>query len=126
MSNQIVRTSFVLSVPDVELAAKYWCDVLGFSLQQTHGGWRFVTRDICRVMLGENPAAISPNDLGDHSYFAYIEMAHLDAYFAEITRRHASVLSPPTDKPWGMREMMVRTPDGHRVMFGQRSQANLN
>jgi len=23
------------------------------------------------------------------------------------------------DKPWGMREFGVRTPDGHRIMFGQ-------
>jgi len=124
MSSQIVRTSFVLSVPDVDLAAKYWCDVLGFSLQLTQGGWRFVVRDICRVMLGENPASISPRDLGDHSYFAYIDVTDLDAYFGEIASRGATVLSPPVDKPWGMREMMVRTPDGHRVMFGQRSAEN--
>ena len=117
---QIVRTSFVLSVPDVELAAKYWCDVLGFRLDATHEGWRFVTRDICRVMLGENPHALPPNDLGDHSYFAYIEVSDLNAYFAEITGRKASILSPPTDKPWGMREMMVQTPEGHRVMFARR------
>jgi uncharacterized glyoxalase superfamily protein PhnB len=23
------------------------------------------------------------------------------------------------DKPWGMREFGVKTPDGHRIMFGQ-------
>jgi len=124
MSGEIVRTSFVLSVPDVERAVKYWCDVLGFRLQLTHGGWRFVARDICRVMLGENPAAIAPDALGDHSYFAYIEVTDLDAYFDEITSRNASVLSPPADKPWGMREMLVRTPDGHRIMFGQPSTGN--
>lgn len=117
--NQIVRTSFVLSVPDVELAAEYWCDVLGFSLESTHGGWRFVARDTCRVMLGENPHAIPSSDLGDHSYFAYIQVTDLDAYFAEIAGRNVSISSAPADKPWGMREMMVRTPEGHRVMFGQ-------
>jgi len=120
MGSQIVRTSFVLSVPDVERTTTYWCDVLGFSLELTNGGWRFVTRDICRVMLGENPTAIAPSDLGDHSYFAYIDVSDLDTYFAEIANRDATILAPPADKPWGMREMMVRTPDGHRVMFGQR------
>jgi uncharacterized glyoxalase superfamily protein PhnB len=124
--SQIVRTSFVLSVPDVERAAKYWCDVLGFSLEATHGGWRFVTRDICRVMLGENPGAVAASDLGDHSYFAYIQVTDLDAYFAELTARNAAILSPPADKPWGMREMVVRTPEGHRVMFGQSLAGNSN
>src|SRR6202000_1300315 len=61
--NQIVRTSFVLSVPDVERAARYWCDALGFRLEATHGGWRFVARDMCRGMLGENPHAIPSRDL---------------------------------------------------------------
>jgi uncharacterized glyoxalase superfamily protein PhnB len=124
--SKIVRTSFVLAIPNVELAAKYWCDVLGFSLEATHPGWRFVSRDICRVMLGECPGAIPPSDLGDHSYFGYIEVTDLDAYFAEIAGRDVSILSPPTDKPWGMREMAVRTPDGHRVMFAQVSGRNSN
>ena len=120
MGSRIVRTSFVLSVPDVERATSYWCDVLGFSLDFSNEGWRFVTRDICRVMLGENPKAIRPSELGDHSYFAYIDVSNLDAYHDEIAKRDAIILAPPADKPWGMREMMVKTPDGHRVMFGQR------
>ncbi len=82
-------------------------------------GWRFVTRDLCRVMLGECPGSLSPSKLGDHSYFGYIEVSDLDGYFSEIAKRKALVLSPPTDKPWGMREMLVTTPDGHRIMFGQ-------
>ena len=85
-----------------------------------------MARDICQVMLGENSDALPPNDLGDHNYFGYIEVSDLDAYFGEIAGRNASILSPPTDKPWGMREMMVQTPEGHRVMFGQRSEGNSN
>ena len=119
MSVQIVRTSFVLAVPDVERSCLFWCDVLGFELQPSPTGWRFVTRDGCRVMLGECPDAMPPAELGDHSYFGYVQMAGLDAFFAEISRKHAAILSPPADKPWGMREMAVRTSDGHRVMFAE-------
>ena len=122
MSNdfRIVRTSFVLAVPDLERATRYWCDVLGFQLQFSTEGWRFVGRDVCRVMLGECPDAIAPRELGDHSYFAYIDVSDVDACYAEISARGALVTAPPADRPWGMREMSVTTPDGHRVRFGQR------
>jgi uncharacterized glyoxalase superfamily protein PhnB len=43
----------------------------------------------------------------------------IDALHAEISAKGVTILSPPTDKQWRMREMAVRTPDGHRVMFGQ-------
>ena len=114
-----LHTSFVLAVPDVETAASYWVDVLGFTMQLTPPGWRFVTRDLCRVMLGECPDAIAPARLGDHSYFGYIIVDNLDDYHTEIAGRAALILSPPADKDWGMREMTVATPDGHRLMFGE-------
>ncbi len=31
----------------------------------------------------------------------------------------AEVRMAPVDRPYGMREMLVATPDGHRIMFGQ-------
>ncbi len=70
-------------------------------------------------MLGECPDAIPPADLGDHQYFAYIYLDDLDAYYAEIRDKGVDIIAGPEDKPWGMREMVVRTPDGHRVMFGE-------
>ena len=118
MSAKITDMSYVLAVPDVKKTADWWIGVMGFRLQMEPEGWRFVVRDRCRIMLGECPDAIPPKDLGDHSYFAYIELDDLDAYHAEIAPRGAEILAGPADKPWGMREMAVRTPDGHRVMFG--------
>jgi len=122
MSNasQILRTSFVLAVPEMESATRYWCDILGFQIQFSNAGWRFVGRDVCQVMLGECPKAIAPSDLGDHSYFGYLHVSDVDAYYAEIKATGALVADPPSDKPWGMREISVKTPDGHRIMFGQR------
>ena len=115
---KVTGMSYVLAVPDVRRTADWWIEVMGFRLQMEPEGWRFVVRDGCRIMLGECPDAIPPADLGDHSYFAYVELDDVDAYHAAIAPRGAEVIAPPTDKPWGMREMAVRTPDGHRIMFG--------
>ena len=116
---RITGASFVLAVPDVARTARWWIDVMGFELRLEPEGWHFVGRDGCMIMLGECPDAIPPAELGDHQYFGYIEVDDLDAYAAEVMSRGAEVMAAPADKPWGMREMPVRTLDGHRVMFGQ-------
>jgi len=33
--------------------------------------------------------------------------------------RGALVSSQPTDKPWGLREFGLTTPDGHRIVCGE-------
>jgi catechol 2,3-dioxygenase-like lactoylglutathione lyase family enzyme len=115
----ITGTGFVLAVPDVARTAAWWVEVMGFEPWMEPHGWRFVRRGACRIMLGECPDAILPAYLGDHQYFGYVYVDDLDAYHAEIAAKDADIIAPPEDKPWGMREMAVRTPDGHRVMFGQ-------
>ena len=116
---KITATHFVLAVPDAVATARWWVDVMGFALAMEPDGWQFVRRDGSMIMLGTCPDAIPPADLGDHSYFAYFEVDDVDAYHAEIGPRGADIVAPPADKPWGMREMAVRSPDGHRMVFGK-------
>lgn len=116
---RIQRVSYVLAVHDLARSTAYWRDVLGWTLEfEDVGNWSFMFRDRVGVHLGECKDAIAPADLGDHSYFGYIVMDDVDAYHAKITARGAQC-SAPEDKPWGMREMHVRTIDGHRITFAQ-------
>ena len=112
--------AFVLAVPDLKRAVAYFEDALGFSRDWNDGdNWQALVRGGVRLMLGHCPDALPPAELGDHSYFAYIDVDDIDALHAEITARGAIVRVAPADKPWGRREMAVGTPDGHRLMFGQ-------
>ena len=112
--------AFVLAVPDLKRSVAYFEGVLGFARDWNDGdNWQALSRGGVRLMLGHCPDALPPRDLGDHSYFAYLDVDDLDAFHAEIAPRGAVVLSAPADKPWGRREMAVATPDGHRMMFGQ-------
>jgi ketosteroid isomerase-like protein len=45
----------------------------------------------------------------------------VDAVHEVCTREGLEVLKPPTDEPWGLREMLVRHPDGHVFRIGQPS-----
>lgn len=116
---ELGTTAFVLAVPDADVTAAWWTEAMGFERVFETPGWVFVRRGRCTLHLGSCPDALPPSAIGDHSYFAYVVVDAVDALHEEIGRANVDVISPPTDKPWGMREMGVRTPDGHRIMFGQ-------
>ena len=47
-----------------------------------------------------------------------INVDNVDEYHSFILERGAEILSVPEDKPWFMREMIVRDPDGNIIRFG--------
>lgn len=116
---RIVNSRCVLAVRDLEVSRRYYRDVLGFSEEPIDApGWSFLVRDSFRVILGECPDERPAGELGNHSYFAYWNVDDVDAFYAEIVARGAIVSSRPADKPWGLREFGLRTPDGHRITCG--------
>lgn len=117
---RIVSSRCVLAVRDLEVSTRYYEEVLGFSQDPIDAdGWSFLTRDTFRVMLGECANERPASDLGDHSYFAYWNVDDVDGFYREIVGRGALVTSEPTNKPWGLREFGLRTPDGHRITCGE-------
>ena len=117
---RIVNSRCVLAVRDLAVSTRYYMDVLGFSRDPIEAeGWSFLTRDNFRVMLGECANEKPASELGDHSYFAYWNVESVDQFYREIAARGALVTSEPTDKPWGLREFTLRTPDGHRITCGE-------
>jgi aspartate racemase len=111
-------TRSVLAVRDLRASTAYYVDVLGFTRDFGDGtdGWSFLSRDGFKVMLGECPDA---RDMGNHSWFAYITVGGIDALHRELVERGATVIAGPVTEPWGMREFGIRTPDGHRIRFGE-------
>lgn len=104
---------------DLERSARYYRDVLGFEVREIGDpGWRLLVRDQCLIMAGECPGALSPQELGDHSYFAYLEMDDIDRFYEAAIARGASMIKELRKEPWGMKEFGLRTVDGHRIMFG--------
>jgi uncharacterized glyoxalase superfamily protein PhnB len=117
---QIINSRCVLAVRDLAVSTKYYVDVLGFRKDPIDApGWSFLTRDRFSVMLGECKDAQPAGELGDHSYFAYWNVEGVDDLYKEFVSRGALVSSAPTNKPWGLREFGLRTPDGHRITCGQ-------
>jgi uncharacterized glyoxalase superfamily protein PhnB len=70
-------------------------------------------------MLGECPDEKPASELGNHSYIAYLLVEGVDRLYEEVSARGAEVISQPATQPWGLREFSIRTPDGHRIRFGE-------
>lgn len=109
----------VLAVNDLDASAAWYREALGMSLDFTAPGWVFLSRGAFRLMLGHCADATPPAQLGDHNWFAYVTVADVDGLYAEYDARGVAFTQRLATKPWGMREFGVRTPDGHRIMFGQ-------
>ncbi len=120
---RIIAHNHVLAVRDVRASAGFYVDRLGFALAADHGDWIFVSRDGCTIMLGECPDDLPAGELGCHSYVAYFRVDDAAAFHEELRGRGVTTLGNLEDKPWGMREFGVTTPDGHRFTIGQQMPA---
>lgn len=118
---RIMDSRCVLAVRDLDVSTRFYIDVLGFHRDFGDGsdGWSFLSRDAFKVMLGECPDERPASELGDHSYVAYLLVEDIDRLHDEVRARGAAVMSGPTTEPWGLREFAIRTPDGHRIRFGE-------
>lgn len=116
----IINSRCVLAVQDLKISTDYYVDVLGFREDPIHAaGWSFLSRDSFRIMLGECRDDKSSGELGNHSYFVHWNVAGVDELFEEFKSRGAILLNSPADKPWGLREFCLSTPDGHRIVCGE-------
>lgn len=114
------RTRSVLAVQDLARATRYFVDVLGFTADDIHSpGWSFLSLDVLHVMLGECVDEMSAEATGNHSWFIHLIVDDVDRYHTEVHARGAEVLSAPADRAYGLREFMLRTPDGHRLVVAQ-------
>ena len=96
----IHRKMYVLAVQDLQVSAKYYRDVLGFTVREIgDDGWRIFEREGCQIMAGHCPESISPGDLGDHSYFAYIVVDDASAYYREFGSKNAEFIKHLRDEP---------------------------
>ncbi|MEQ3637503.1 VOC family protein [Alcanivorax sp.] len=116
---EVKATQHVLAVQDLEKVERYFLDTLGFAVRFRLDGWSFLSLGGFHIMLGHCPDEMSACETKEHSYFAYVNCVGLDDLYADYQQRGADVFQTIADKPWGLREFGVATPEGHRIMFGE-------
>lgn len=114
----ILQNHYVLAVHDLQINTAF-LENLGFRVVNKPDGWTFVQKDNCMMMLGECKDAMPAAQLGDHSYFAYLRVDDVDAYYHDLQKNNIPTFDAPSTKPWMMREFALRMPEGHRLTIGQ-------
>jgi catechol 2,3-dioxygenase-like lactoylglutathione lyase family enzyme len=116
---EILQSTFVLAVQDLAASKRFYREKLGFVEDFSVDGWAFLSRGACRLRLGHCPDAASMKECQDHSWFAYLHVQDAIGLYEEVVRNGVAIWHKLADKPWGMREFAVVTPDGHRIVFGE-------
>jgi catechol 2,3-dioxygenase-like lactoylglutathione lyase family enzyme len=116
---EILKSTFVLAVSDLDSSRKFYIEKLGFSEEFAVDGWSFLCRGACRLRIGDCPGIKPMSEAQDHSWFAYLHVQDAKSLYQEYLSKRVEIWHPLGDKPWGMREFAIVTPDGHRIVFGE-------
>jgi catechol 2,3-dioxygenase-like lactoylglutathione lyase family enzyme len=116
---EVLASTFVLAVRDLVASKRFYVEQLGFAEEFTVDGWAFLRRGACRLRLGHCPDAVPMSDTPDHSWFAYLHVRDAIGLYHECLANGVAIWHPLENKPWGMREFGIVSPDGHRFVFGE-------
>ncbi len=103
----------ILSVANLRASQAYFHDVLGFKLDWDHGD----PADFGSVSRGDAVLFMCEGCPFRAGGWTMIFARDVDALHEELRAKEAIIVMPPTDMPWGLREMKVADPDGNILRF---------
>lgn len=117
------ETAPTLGVRDVAAALDYYTGKLGFTPTGVYGPedarvYAVVRRGEAQLHLQIRRRNVWAAARGDYERSAYFYVRDADALHEEFRAAGALILQPPQDMPYGLRELVVRDGDGHRLAFG--------
>ena len=108
----------IIKVSDIECALDFYCSGLGFtkefdySLSESGPHYAGLTFDGNHLHLSTFPGD------GPTGTATYCYVDDIDAMYAGFQARGLVAQMEPTNQDWGMREVIVRDPDGNSLRFG--------
>jgi DNA-binding transcriptional MerR regulator/catechol 2,3-dioxygenase-like lactoylglutathione lyase family enzyme len=109
-----------LAVTDIDRSVAYYQEALGFRL-----AWRTTDGSLAALASGEIEMLLLVPWTGDSpppAQSAYVYVEDPDALCAEYRQAGADIVEPVASRPYGMRDFIVRDPDGHRFTLGRGEQ----
>jgi uncharacterized glyoxalase superfamily protein PhnB len=131
-----------ICVADVERSLAFYRDLLGFEVVNTmewegRTTWARITNGPFGLMLSSGAAgSLEHDDDDDHAHATWqgprhaegidifnatwFDVLDVDAVYDELKSAGADILYPPADRHYGVRDFMVRDPDGYYYVVGSR------
>lgn len=110
----------MIHVPDVRATAA-WYETIGFTVLETFGdggeglSFAILTAGSTRLMLNQGGR---PSTAERREVDLYVDVDQVDQLFASV-RDRVQVVAEPNDTDYGMREFIIRDPNGFWITFGQ-------
>ena len=108
----------ILNVKSVEKSVEHYTKVLGF---EKH--WEWPDKDenttFASITNGKVEIFLCEGGQGSSGTWVYYGVTDVDGLHKQYQASRADIAEAPSDKPWNMREMLVRDLDGHVLRIGQ-------
>jgi uncharacterized glyoxalase superfamily protein PhnB len=107
----------ILCVHDVDASIAYYTETLGFTDHWCWGdptAFGGVRRDGFEIFFCKDGQ-------GSPGTWMSIWVDDVDAFHQDLQARGADIRQPPTNFDWGVRELNVADPDGHRIRFSMQT-----
>jgi catechol 2,3-dioxygenase-like lactoylglutathione lyase family enzyme len=121
MSIFIQVTPFII-VDDLERALAFFTGILGFETRLRYSDYAYVHRETVGFRLWE-PTGADAALPGTRRFAYYIDVRNIDQLYAELKPKLDTLpkgdVYGPVNQPYGQRELLVLTPDGNLLAFGQ-------
>ncbi|MCH9686737.1 MAG: VOC family protein [Deltaproteobacteria bacterium] len=104
----------ILSVENLDASLEHYQQRLGFSVAWVWGE----PPTFASVQRGHVALFLCEGCQGQPQTWVSVFIDDVDELHREYQRRGATIVQPPTNHEWGMREMLVEDRDGHRLRIG--------
>jgi GNAT superfamily N-acetyltransferase/catechol 2,3-dioxygenase-like lactoylglutathione lyase family enzyme len=110
----------ILNSSDIVRSITYYTEVLGFESKwewdspPTFGG---VSKNSVEIFF-------CLNGQGSAGTWLSVFLDDVDTFYESVKAKGAKILCAPETMAWGIREMLVEDPDGHRIRFGSGAQSD--
>jgi len=105
----------ILYSANIITSLDYYTEILGFKNRWHWGnppGFGGVSKDGVQIFFCEKGQ-------GHPGTWLSILIDNVDEFYTTIQSKGAAIVSAPETMEWGVREMLVEDPDGHKIRFGQ-------
>ena len=103
-----------LLVEDVQISIEFYRDIVGFEVRNVmnDGSFALLGKGLAEVALvrQEKPAVQQ----------AYLYVRGVDLLHEKCKRASVDIPRALIDHPWGLRDFVVKDPDGHLIGIGER------
>jgi catechol 2,3-dioxygenase-like lactoylglutathione lyase family enzyme len=113
----MVGSATVFVVTDIAKSADHYRDVLGFTVTFEYGAPTFYVC-LCRDEVALHLLAASQTRRRPGNGGICVFVRDVDAVHAELAARGASIIKPPQNYDYGMRDFDVTDLDGNQLTFG--------